>query len=912
MDEVFDSDEPFIYRLNDNGTGPSLLVKVCSERGWRVYQGYSGYEERWNLWWRTSAFPAACYKTLGDWQFMNHIPKGGSICRKDSLSRLLRCMRRIYGSIYDFSPPCFHLPLEYAKLVSECSRLRRGDDGGASAVWIHKPVAQSQGRGIFLFRSVCEMRCGSAAVAQRYIERPLLIAGYKFDLRLYVCVAGYRPLTAYMYAEGLARFGTDKYTLSDIHNPYRHLTNSSLNKTGPRYAECKDRIGSGCKWTLKQVRRALVGRWEATEWLVWQRIRALVTLTLLAQASGTPPARNCFEFYGFDVLLDDALKPWLLEVNLSPALAADCEADVAVKRPMLHELFDLLGLPMRHTGLALLQGPLTALQNSGSEDENGGQRAQRPRAPASALRRGTTWRRRRAMPIHCVTLVPPSVEKDTVTSFKLKDNPPCFHLPLEYAKLVSECSRLRRGDDGGASAVWIHKPVAQSQGRGIFLFRSVCEMRCGSAAVAQRYIERPLLIAGYKFDLRLYVCVAGYRPLTAYMYAEGLARFGTDKYTLSDIHNPYRHLTNSSLNKTGPRYAECKDRIGSGCKWTLKQVRRALVGRWEATEWLVWQRIRALVTLTLLAQASGTPPARNCFEFYGFDVLLDDALKPWLLEVNLSPALAADCEADVAVKRPMLHELFDLLGLPMRHTGLALLQGPLTALQNSGSEDENGGQRAQRPRAPASALRRGTTWRRRRAMPIHCVTLVPPSVEKDTESNEKGKEESSGSSSNSVSSQASPEEPETQITPSPAVPILDVEAYYKGRIQKLASVAPPSAEVADESWRGGAATAASRRRMINACSWGNGVRWERAPGRVGQWVRIYPHTLPNNNEIQIEDVRDSVAQVSKFVRAAREVARENAKDARAPRDASRDADFEATLRKKMASGPHFEVWLPPV
>lgn len=50
-----------------------------------------------------------------------------------------------------------------------------------------------------------------------------------------------------------------------------------------------------------------------------------------------------------------------LQVNLSPALAADCEADVAVKQPMLHELFDLLGMPMRHTGLSLLQGPPTVV-----------------------------------------------------------------------------------------------------------------------------------------------------------------------------------------------------------------------------------------------------------------------------------------------------------------------------------------------------------------------------------------------------------------------------------------------------------------------------------------------------------------------------------------------------------------------
>ncbi|XP_052752345.1 probable tubulin polyglutamylase TTLL2 [Galleria mellonella] len=573
MEGCYNDDEPFIYRLNDNGTGPSLLVKICAERGWRMYQGYNGHEDKWNLWWRTSAFPSACYKALGDWQFMNHIPKGGSICRKDGLSRLLRCMRRIYGSIYDFSPPCYHLPLEYAKLVSEFSRLRRSeDDTGSNVVWIHKPVAQSQGRGIFLFRSICEMRCGSSAVVQRYIERPLLIAGYKFDLRLYVCVPGYRPLTAYMYAEGLARFGTDKYTLTDIHNPYRHLTNSSLNKSGPRYAECKDRIGSGCKWTLKQVRRALIGRWGAAEWLVWQRIRALVTLTLFAQAAGTPPARNCFEFYGFDVLLDDSLKPWLIEVNLSPALGADCEADVTVKQPMLHELFDLLGLPMKHTGLSLLRG-----QN--------------------------------------------------------------------HMNITSYCSE----DESG--------------------------------------IPRPAPV-------------------------------------------------------------------------------------------------------------------------------------------------------------------------------------------------------------PTTTVRRGTRWRRRRAMPIHCVTLPPSTAgsdtEKATDTSETTKELNIGQLSMS----------------SP-------ESSDNSDIQSTSSMAITSADSVDESWKGGYATAASRRRMLSACSWGNGVQWHRATGRVGQWVRIFPHTVSGDDQLPTEDARESVAQVSKFIRAAREVVREGGRDIRGPRDAARDAAFEAALCQKLEYKNNFEVWLPP-
>lgn len=50
---------------------------------------------------------------------------------------------------FSFSPHGYNLPLEYTKLVADCSRQREDE---SQTIWICKPVGQSQGRGIFLFR----------------------------------------------------------------------------------------------------------------------------------------------------------------------------------------------------------------------------------------------------------------------------------------------------------------------------------------------------------------------------------------------------------------------------------------------------------------------------------------------------------------------------------------------------------------------------------------------------------------------------------------------------------------------------------------------------------------------------------------------------------------------------------------
>jgi tubulin polyglutamylase TTLL6/13 len=68
-----------------------------------------------------------------------------------------------------------------------------------------------QGKGIFLTRNCDWVVQGEHYVAQRYLHKPYLIDGLKFDLRIYVLVTGVNPLRCFIYKEGLARFATEPY-----------------------------------------------------------------------------------------------------------------------------------------------------------------------------------------------------------------------------------------------------------------------------------------------------------------------------------------------------------------------------------------------------------------------------------------------------------------------------------------------------------------------------------------------------------------------------------------------------------------------------------------------------------------------------------------------------------------------------
>lgn len=264
-----------------------------------------------------------------------------------NIKRYLKDLARDPNAIIppDFVPVTYMLPADYTLFVEEFRR-------NPNTMWIMKPTSRSQGKGIFIINKLAQIKKWSstsrwqqmpmkeAYVISRYVDNPLLIGGKKFDLRLYVLVTSYRPLKAYQYVHGFARFCNAKFSTDvvDIDNPFIHLTNVAIQKHNDEYNS-----KHGGKWHVRNLRLYIeqVYGLEASNRL-FQAMDALIIHSLKAVQPVMINDRHCFECYGYDVLIDAELKPWLVEVNASPSLSTTTEDDRVLKLSLLRDIYNIV------------------------------------------------------------------------------------------------------------------------------------------------------------------------------------------------------------------------------------------------------------------------------------------------------------------------------------------------------------------------------------------------------------------------------------------------------------------------------------------------------------------------------------------------------------------------------------------
>ncbi|KAJ3083400.1 Tubulin polyglutamylase ttll6 [Quaeritorhiza haematococci] len=250
------------------------------------------------------------------------------ICRKDRLGRNLNRFNKLFPKDYNFFPRTWNLPWDWADLKLAAKSNKK-------TVFIAKPGHGSQGKGIFLFKnlkdipkihqsiqppimikrrdSVNEITAATStpsprdststisstngagnnkqgfnevrksAIVQKYLAKPLLIDGFKFDLRVYVLVTSVDPLRVFIYKDGLARFATepyeppDKSNLSDV---CMHLTNYAINKKSDKFK--RDESGlRGSKRRITAVLEGLRKKRGCDVDRLWKRIGDVIIKTLI-------------------------------------------------------------------------------------------------------------------------------------------------------------------------------------------------------------------------------------------------------------------------------------------------------------------------------------------------------------------------------------------------------------------------------------------------------------------------------------------------------------------------------------------------------------------------------------------------------------------------------------------------------
>lgn len=273
------------------------------------------------------------------------------LTRKFQLATALRrakdvSAKRGHTGLFDIAPRTFVFPQEYNAWCAAAA-------AEPETIWISKPGAGTRGADMYLVTDIGAVTPQQNRVLQEYIARPHLLDGYKYTMRVFVAVTSLDPLRVWVYPDGLTKLTTQPYSAdrASFGNRFMHLTNPDILRadTSANFA--------AQRFTHTEYRRQL-RHLNIDDKRLFRDIHTVIATSLLAvrevvlyyherQAFN---ADGRFMLLGYDILIDEALRPWLLEANAGPSLETEAgntdsgKAEQQLKLAMATDTLRLAGI----------------------------------------------------------------------------------------------------------------------------------------------------------------------------------------------------------------------------------------------------------------------------------------------------------------------------------------------------------------------------------------------------------------------------------------------------------------------------------------------------------------------------------------------------------------------------------------
>ncbi|XP_041442970.1 tubulin monoglycylase TTLL3-like isoform X3 [Xenopus laevis] len=214
------------------------------------------------------------------------------------------------------------------------------DIDGEKNIWISKPRALSRGRGIRCrndLKDICSL--GWKWVVQKYIERPLLVYGTKFDLRQHFLITDWHPLTIWFYKHSFLRFSSQPFTLERLDTAI-HVCNNSIQRKLKNAPNRHPNLPEENMWHSDEFKEYLctIGKEQVWDSIIIPGMKKALIHSMKATRENVKYKKNSYDLFGSDFLFGENFQPWLLEIQYKPDITKDTPVMKKIVPPMVEDI----------------------------------------------------------------------------------------------------------------------------------------------------------------------------------------------------------------------------------------------------------------------------------------------------------------------------------------------------------------------------------------------------------------------------------------------------------------------------------------------------------------------------------------------------------------------------------------------
>ena len=173
-------------------------------------------------------------------------------------------------------------------------------------------------------------------IVQKYIEKPLLYRGRKFDIRIWVLLTHKGEVL--MFKEGHLKACSESYSL-DNNNQFCHITNYSLQKHSENFSKYEYANEISYKQFIECLNKS--GKDETVFKQIINRMKELIEISMncVGNRLRTHKKSLSFQIFGYDFIIDQNYKPWILEINYNPGLQISSKVIENIVPRMIDDAF---------------------------------------------------------------------------------------------------------------------------------------------------------------------------------------------------------------------------------------------------------------------------------------------------------------------------------------------------------------------------------------------------------------------------------------------------------------------------------------------------------------------------------------------------------------------------------------------